>query len=127
MSDQRKRIIYIDIMRAFAVIMMIQGHTVDTFLGEEYRTMDSGCYSSSRRYPPSSGLDREASAETKCGGETPYTDSLFSRKAGPSRHHTRKICSNHPAMAWAKRSARRPPASFGQDRCGAGGRCQHSF
>ncbi len=32
-------------MRAFAVIMMIQGHTVDTFLGEEYRSMDSLLYS----------------------------------------------------------------------------------
>lgn len=32
-------------MRAFAVIMMIQGHTVDTFLGNEYRSMDSIIYS----------------------------------------------------------------------------------
>ena len=32
-------------MRAFAVIMMIQGHTVDTFLANEYRTMDSIFYS----------------------------------------------------------------------------------
>ena len=40
-SNPNKRIIYIDIMRAFAVIMMIQGHTVDTFLGEEYRIVDS--------------------------------------------------------------------------------------
>lgn len=32
-------------MRAFAVIMMIQGHTVDTFLGDEYRTAESFFYS----------------------------------------------------------------------------------
>ena len=32
-------------MRAIAVIMMIQGHTVDTFLAQEYRTMDSVIYS----------------------------------------------------------------------------------
>jgi len=32
-------------MRAFAVIMMIQGHTIDTFLANEYRTMDSAFYS----------------------------------------------------------------------------------
>ncbi len=41
MNNQSKRIIYVDIMRAFAVIMMIQGHTVDTFLAEEFRSMDS--------------------------------------------------------------------------------------
>lgn len=28
-------------MRAFAVLMMVQGHTVDTFLSNEYRTFDS--------------------------------------------------------------------------------------
>ncbi len=32
-------------MRAFAVLMMIQGHTVDTFLADEYRTMDSITFS----------------------------------------------------------------------------------
>lgn len=32
-------------MRAFAVIMMIQGHTIDTFLADEYRTMESVGYS----------------------------------------------------------------------------------
>lgn len=31
-------------MRAFAVLMMIQGHTVDTFLAEEYRTTESAFY-----------------------------------------------------------------------------------
>lgn len=45
MNTNPKRIIYIDLMRAFAVLMMIQGHTVDTFLAEEYRTMDSISYS----------------------------------------------------------------------------------
>lgn len=32
-------------MRAFAVIMMIQGHTVDTFLANEYRDLNSSVYS----------------------------------------------------------------------------------
>lgn len=32
-------------MRAFAVIMMIQGHTIDTFLADDYRSMDSYFYS----------------------------------------------------------------------------------
>jgi len=32
-------------MRAFAVLMMVQGHTVDSLLAEEYRTMDSLFYS----------------------------------------------------------------------------------
>ena len=45
MNTFSKRIIYVDIMRAFAVLMMIQGHTVDTFLADEYRTMDSVIYS----------------------------------------------------------------------------------
>ena len=45
MNTSPKRIIYIDIMRAFAVLMMIQGHTVDTFLAEEYRTVESFGYS----------------------------------------------------------------------------------
>lgn len=45
MSQNSNRIIYIDLMRAFAVFMMIQGHTVDTFLADEYRTTDSLFYS----------------------------------------------------------------------------------
>ena len=44
MNKNPKRIIYVDIMRAFAVIMMIQGHTVDTFLAPEFRNMDSFSY-----------------------------------------------------------------------------------
>jgi len=40
-----KRIIYVDMMRAFAVIMMIQGHTVDTFLAEEFHNANSLTYS----------------------------------------------------------------------------------
>lgn len=39
-----KRIIYLDVLRAFAVIMMIQGHTIDTFLADDYRTTDSIFY-----------------------------------------------------------------------------------
>jgi len=32
-------------MRTFAVLMMVQGHTIDTFLANEYRTFDSVIYS----------------------------------------------------------------------------------
>ncbi|MCB0749804.1 MAG: DUF1624 domain-containing protein, partial [Ignavibacteriae bacterium] len=44
-TNSNNRILYIDLLRAFAVIMMIQGHTVDTFLADEYRSMDSTGYS----------------------------------------------------------------------------------
>ncbi|MEG8946887.1 heparan-alpha-glucosaminide N-acetyltransferase domain-containing protein [Rosettibacter firmus] len=40
-----KRVIFIDLMRAFAVLMMVQGHTIDTFLSDDYRTFDSILYS----------------------------------------------------------------------------------
>ncbi len=45
MANNQKRIIYLDLMRAFAVFMMVQGHTIDTFLANEYRTFDSTIYS----------------------------------------------------------------------------------
>lgn len=44
MQNKGTRILYIDFMRAFAVFMMIQGHTVDTFLAEEYRTTQNLSY-----------------------------------------------------------------------------------
>ncbi|MGD8780024.1 MAG: heparan-alpha-glucosaminide N-acetyltransferase domain-containing protein [Ignavibacteria bacterium] len=39
-QNSNNRVVYLDVLRAFAVIMMVQGHTVHTFLMEEYRTMD---------------------------------------------------------------------------------------
>lgn len=39
-----ERIIFIDLMRAFAVLMMVQGHTIDAFLADEFRTSDSILY-----------------------------------------------------------------------------------
>ena len=39
-SPKKNRIIYLDLMRAFAVLMMVQGHTVHTFLAPEFRTHD---------------------------------------------------------------------------------------
>ncbi|MCL6098329.1 MAG: DUF1624 domain-containing protein [Bacteroidetes bacterium] len=42
--NYRKRIIFLDLMRAMAVLMMVQGHTIDTFLGDQYRTFDSSMY-----------------------------------------------------------------------------------
>jgi len=45
MSNNSTRVIYLDLMRVFAVFMMVQGHTIDTFLSNEYRTVDSDVYS----------------------------------------------------------------------------------
>ena len=40
-ESKQKRIIFIDLMRAFAVFMMVQGHTVDSFLSPEFKSPDS--------------------------------------------------------------------------------------
>ena len=40
-SSKKNRIIFIDLMRAFAVLQMVQGHTVDVLLANDYRNMDS--------------------------------------------------------------------------------------
>lgn len=45
MGISKDRIVFLDVLRAFAVIMMLQGHTVHTFLGEEYRTAESTVFS----------------------------------------------------------------------------------
>lgn len=37
-SDKKHRIIFIDLMRAFAVIQMVQGHTTDVLLSPDYRS-----------------------------------------------------------------------------------------
>ncbi|NNL21809.1 MAG: DUF1624 domain-containing protein, partial [Ignavibacteriaceae bacterium] len=39
-SDQKHRIIFIDLMRAFAVLQMVQGHTINVLLAEQYRNAD---------------------------------------------------------------------------------------
>ncbi|MEW6193889.1 MAG: heparan-alpha-glucosaminide N-acetyltransferase domain-containing protein [Bacteroidota bacterium] len=42
MSENSKtRIIFLDMMRALAVLMMVQGHTIDTFLADQYRDYSS--------------------------------------------------------------------------------------
>lgn len=43
--NSKSRIIFLDLMRAFAVLMMVQGHTIDTFLGDQYRSFDSPIFS----------------------------------------------------------------------------------
>ncbi|MCX6170566.1 MAG: heparan-alpha-glucosaminide N-acetyltransferase domain-containing protein [Ignavibacteriales bacterium] len=43
-SNPRKRIIFLDLMRALAVLMMVQGHTIDAFLGDQFRSFDSPLY-----------------------------------------------------------------------------------
>lgn len=44
-SSQKNRIIFIDLIRAFAVLMMVQGHTTDVLLADEYRRLDSSYFS----------------------------------------------------------------------------------
>lgn len=39
--NESKRIIFLDMMRAFAVLMMVQGHTIDAFLSDSYRDLTS--------------------------------------------------------------------------------------
>jgi len=41
MNRKTKRILFLDVMRALAVIMMVEGHTVDALLGTKYRSLDS--------------------------------------------------------------------------------------
>lgn len=41
----KPRVIFIDLLRAFAVLNMVQGHTTDTFLADSYRSFDSVLYS----------------------------------------------------------------------------------
>ncbi|MFH1196191.1 MAG: heparan-alpha-glucosaminide N-acetyltransferase domain-containing protein [bacterium] len=45
MVSQKDRLVFLDLMRAFAVLMMVQGHTVDSLLSDSYRTFDSIFYS----------------------------------------------------------------------------------
>jgi uncharacterized membrane protein len=42
--DQKHRVIFIDLMRAIAVLQMVQGHTVAVFLSEELRNTDLPVY-----------------------------------------------------------------------------------
>jgi uncharacterized membrane protein len=43
-SSQKNRIIFIDLMRAFAVLQMVQGHTTDVLLANAYRSTDFPVY-----------------------------------------------------------------------------------
>jgi uncharacterized membrane protein len=40
-SSKKNRIIFIDLLRAFAVLQMVQGHTVDVLLSNDYRDLNS--------------------------------------------------------------------------------------
>ena len=44
-SEKKHRIIFIDLMRAFAVLQMVQGHTIDALLADQYRVSDNAIYS----------------------------------------------------------------------------------
>jgi uncharacterized membrane protein len=45
LSSKKNRIIFIDLLRAFAVLQMVQGHTVDVLLSNDYRNLDSTVFS----------------------------------------------------------------------------------
>lgn len=45
LSSKKNRIIFIDLLRAFAVLQMVQGHTVDVLLSNDYRSFDSILFS----------------------------------------------------------------------------------
>jgi uncharacterized membrane protein len=40
-KSKKSRIIFIDLMRMFAVLQMVQGHTIDALLSNEYRSLQS--------------------------------------------------------------------------------------
>ncbi|MCE1188001.1 MAG: DUF1624 domain-containing protein [Ignavibacteria bacterium] len=44
-AGKKNRVIFIDLIRAFAVIMMVQGHTIDVLLGNSFRDYTSSFYS----------------------------------------------------------------------------------
>ena len=43
-TEKKHRIIFIDLMRAFAVFQMVQGHTIDTLLADNFRNFDNPIY-----------------------------------------------------------------------------------
>jgi len=43
-EEKKHRIIFIDLMRAFAVFQMVQGHTIDTLLADNFRNTDNLIY-----------------------------------------------------------------------------------
>ncbi len=45
MADQKERIIFLDLLRAIAVILMIEGHTFHALLSEELRSFEYPAYS----------------------------------------------------------------------------------
>lgn len=45
LNFKKNRIIFIDLLRAFAVLQMVQGHTVDVLLSDDYRNFDSTVFS----------------------------------------------------------------------------------
>ena len=40
-NGNAKRLVFMDLLRAYAVLMMVQGHTIEVFLKSEYRTLDN--------------------------------------------------------------------------------------
>lgn len=44
-TAKRNRVIFLDLIRAFAVLNMVQGHTIDVLLSKDYRLLDSIIFS----------------------------------------------------------------------------------
>lgn len=44
-SSNKNRVIFLDLIRAFAVLNMVQGHTIDVLLGDEFRIMSNPFFS----------------------------------------------------------------------------------
>lgn len=45
MTVQKERILFLDLLRFVAVVMMVEGHTIDVLLAEEFKTADSSFFS----------------------------------------------------------------------------------
>jgi uncharacterized membrane protein len=43
-SSKSQRVVFLDLLRALAVLMMVQGHTIDLLLAAEYRSDDYLCF-----------------------------------------------------------------------------------
>ena len=44
-TDQAHRVIFIDLLRAIAVLQMVQGHTIDVLLAQNYRSIETPVFS----------------------------------------------------------------------------------
>jgi len=43
-TSSKNRVIFLDLLRAFAVLNMVQGHTIDVFLGSQFRDLNNSIF-----------------------------------------------------------------------------------